>query len=96
MDRLSVALVCPIVLSVWLGLGCSGSRFRDPYGGQGTASISRDTLIRHAPDQLPPDIDHDVRVLMDIRSVQDADADKYRRVTHGYSNNHQHTHGDPN
>lgn len=70
MDKLSVAVVCFLSL----GLGCSGSRFRDPYGGLGAASVSRDTLIRHSPDQLPPDIDHDVRVLMDIRSVQDADA----------------------
>jgi dipeptidyl aminopeptidase/acylaminoacyl peptidase len=40
----------------------------------GVASISNDTLLHHTPAALPPAIDHDVRVLLDIRSVQDADA----------------------
>jgi dipeptidyl aminopeptidase/acylaminoacyl peptidase len=70
MYKLSVFLIC--VTAVGIG-SCSGSRFRDPYAGMGAASISSDTLYRHAPQALPREIDHNVRVLMDIRSVQDAD-----------------------
>src|SRR3954470_22332390 len=66
-------LALPLALALALA-SCYGSRFRDPYAGMGAAQISQDTLLRHAPAALPPDIDHDVRVLMDIRSVQDADA----------------------
>src|SRR3954451_20144810 len=71
MDKLSWLFVCVATLSF---ASCSGSRFRDPYAGMGAAQISQDTLLRHAPSALPPEIDHDVRVLMDIRSVQDADS----------------------
>ena len=75
MYKLSWVWVCVTALfSVTFLTSCAGSRFRDPYAGMGAARISQDTLLRHTPAALPQEIDHDVRVLLDIRSVQDADA----------------------